>query len=126
MVINYASSSATANNLVSEIGPEKALAVQADVSDVEALGKMVQQVVQQWGKIDILVLNAGVLPMMDLASTDEKTFDRTMAVNVKGPYFLAQVCIRYSQGRAGIRRPLNVTISFANHSNPFSQTGNTC
>ncbi|MCJ1395015.1 hypothetical protein MMC18_007896 [Xylographa bjoerkii] len=90
VVINYASSSASAKNLVSEIGHENALAVQADVSDVEALEKMVQQVVQQWRKIDILVLNAGVLPMMDLASTDEKTFDRTMAVNVKGPYFLAQ------------------------------------
>ena len=100
VVINYASSSASANKLVEEIGSEKSLAVQADVSNVEALEKMVKQVVQQWGKIDILVLNAGVLPMMDLASTDEETFDRTMAVNVKGPYFLAQVFLALF----GIRR----------------------
>ncbi|MCJ1474806.1 hypothetical protein MMC13_003466 [Lambiella insularis] len=90
VAINFASSASIAEQLVAEFGHDNALAVQADAGDVAALEKMVQHVVQHWGKIDVLVLNAGVMPMMDLASTDVETFDRTMAVNVKGPYFLAQ------------------------------------
>lgn len=52
----------------------KALAVRAS----EVLG----------GRIDILVNNAGIFPRSTTATTDEETFDRVYAVNVKAPYFL--------------------------------------
>ena len=43
------------------------------------------------GSLDVLVANAGVLPMKDLKNTTEADWDSTFALNVKGPYFLAQV-----------------------------------
>ena len=43
------------------------------------------------GKIDILIPNAGLALMRTLEQTEEGDFQRTMDLNVKGPYFLAQV-----------------------------------
>lgn len=90
VVINYASDSSSANAVVDEIGKDQAFAIKADAASVESSEQMVKQVVEKFGKIDSLVLNAGILPMKDLASTTEADFDRAFAVNVKGPYFLAQ------------------------------------
>jgi 3-oxoacyl-[acyl-carrier protein] reductase len=52
---------------------------------------LINQAVQRFGKIDILIANAGVLPYKDLAGTSEADFDQTFDINVKGPYFLVQV-----------------------------------
>jgi len=95
VVINYSSDSASADAVVKEIGEDRAIAVQADVSKVAEIKLLVQETVQKWGKIDILVNSAGVMPMMDLANTTEETYDRTMAVNVKGPYFLTQEAVKH-------------------------------
>ena len=91
VAINYSSDSAAAEELVSSIGSEKALALKADAGDVKALDDLVKQTVDKFGKIDILIPNAGILPMKDLEGTTEEDFDKTYAINVKGPYFLAQV-----------------------------------
>ncbi|MCJ1446585.1 MAG: hypothetical protein MMC23_007090 [Stictis urceolatum] len=90
VVINYSSSSAPADALVSKIGSDKALAIKANAGSISEISSLVEQTVSAFGKIDILVLNAGIMPMRDLASTTEEDFDQIFAVNVKGPYFLAQ------------------------------------
>jgi 3-oxoacyl-[acyl-carrier protein] reductase len=107
VVINYSSDSASADAVVKEIGEDRAIAVQADVSKVAEIKLLVEETVQKWGKIDILVNSAGIMPMMDLANTTEETYDRAMAVNVKGPYFLTQVDLRrrdvtYNRKRSNI------------------------
>lgn len=91
VVINYSSNSVPADALVSKIRADKAIAVKADVGDVQQIERLVKETVDKWGKIDILVANAGVLHMTDLENTSEKDWDDTFRVNVKGPYFLAQV-----------------------------------
>ena len=91
VVINYSSDSAAADELVASIGKEKAIAIKADASNLKDLDGLVQQTVSRFGKIDILIPNAGVLDMKDLQNTSEEDFDRTYALNVKGPYFLVQV-----------------------------------
>ena len=78
--------------LVKQIGDDRALAVQADASKVEGCEKLVDVAVKKFGKIDVLIPNAGMLPMKDLEHTTEADFDATFSLNVKGPYFLAQVC----------------------------------
>jgi 3-oxoacyl-[acyl-carrier protein] reductase len=98
---------ASADAVVKEIGEDRAIAVQADVSKVADIKLLVEETVQKWGKIDILVNSAGIMPMMDLANTTEETYDRAMAVNVKGPYFLTQVDLRrrdvtYNRKRSNI------------------------
>ena len=91
VVINFSSDASAADELVQQIGKDRALAIKADAGNVVEIEKLVKETVETFGKIDILVLNAGVLAMKDLENTTEQDFDFSMAVNVKGPYFLIQV-----------------------------------
>jgi 3-oxoacyl-[acyl-carrier protein] reductase len=91
VVVNYSSDDAPAKDVVKTIGSKRAVAVKADVSTIAGIESLIQKTVDLFGRIDILIANAGVLPMKDLEHTTEKDFDHTFALNVKGPYFLCQV-----------------------------------
>lgn len=91
VVINYFTDGNSAEELVKLIGSERALAVQANAGSIPEIEKLVKQTVDRFGKIDILIANAGAAPVKDLEQTTEEDFDMTMTVNVKGPYFLCQV-----------------------------------
>ncbi|KAI0127104.1 hypothetical protein BJ170DRAFT_702582 [Xylariales sp. AK1849] len=93
VVINFSRDSSAADSLVAEIGAGKALAVQADVSKVSEVEKLVNAAVSKFGKIDVVVPNAGVMPLQPLADTTEEIFDTTYNLNVKGPFFLAQKAV---------------------------------
>ncbi|KAI4180553.1 MAG: hypothetical protein L6R41_007169 [Letrouitia leprolyta] len=93
VVINYASNSAPADELVKIIGSDRALAVQANAATIDGIEKMVKGTVDKFGKIDILIPNAGTMFMKDLEHTTEEDFDKTMALNVKGPFFLCQKAV---------------------------------
>lgn len=95
VIINYNSDANAANEVVKSIG-KTALAVKADVSTVTGVEELVQATIKHFGKIDILIPNAGILPMKDLEHTTEQDFDSAFTLNVKGPYFLAQVCMHAS------------------------------
>ena len=93
IAFNYSSDSAAANELVDKIGDaQRCLALKADASSISAIEKIVALTVEKFGKIDILIPCAGVLAMKGLEDTTEEDFDKTYNLNVKGPYFLAQVC----------------------------------
>jgi 3-oxoacyl-[acyl-carrier protein] reductase len=67
------------------------IAIQADVSREEAVADMVQQVVDQWGRIDVLHNNAGISMSRTLVEdVDAATFDQIMAVNVRGAFLGAK------------------------------------
>ena len=91
VVINYVSDSAAANEVVEKIGHNRAIAVQADAGSISGVETLVNATVKHFGKIDILIPNAGILPMKDLKSTSEHDFDQIYNLNVKGPFFLVQV-----------------------------------
>lgn len=93
VVINYSSDSSAADKLVAQIGAENAYAVKADAGSVSGVESLVQSTVEKYGKIDILIPNAGILPMRDVENTTEADFDRAFNVNVKGPFFLVQKAI---------------------------------
>lgn len=93
VVINYSRDPAPADALVAKFGADRSFAIKADVSIVSESQRLVSDTLAKYGKIDILVLNAGVLANKDLAGTTEEDFDRSFGVNVKGPYFITQVCI---------------------------------
>ncbi|KAK9350936.1 hypothetical protein V1505DRAFT_373559 [Lipomyces doorenjongii] len=90
VVINYSSDAAAADEVVNLIGADRSLAVKADAGNIAELERLVSETVTKFGKIDILVPNAGVMLMKDLETTTEHDFEMSMALNVKGPYFLAQ------------------------------------
>ena len=91
VIATYGSDAGAAKELIK--GMEGGLAIQSNAGSVTEIDALVKEVVKRCGKIDILVLNAGVLPMKDLEETTEDDFDKTFALNVKGPYFLAQKAV---------------------------------
>lgn len=91
VVVNYNSSAGAAEDIVKQIGADRAVAVQADVSDLAASRSLIDQTVKKYGKIDILVLNAALLAQNgSLEKTTEEQFDKLYAANVKAPYFMLQ------------------------------------
>jgi len=96
VVIIYSSDDASANSLIESMATstsgsqKKPIAIKGDAGSVKDIEKLVDSVVASHSKIDILVLNAGIMPMADLEHLEEETFDRVMNVNVKGPLFLTK------------------------------------
>lgn len=97
VVINYASDSKPADELVQKIGVDKSIAIKANAGDVQEIERLVAETVAWGGNIDILIPNAGLALMRTLEQTEESDFQRTMDLNVKGPYFLAQKALPHMQ-----------------------------
>ncbi|KAL2161726.1 hypothetical protein VTH06DRAFT_8288 [Thermothelomyces fergusii] len=93
VVINYLNSREDAEGLVAKIGADRALAVQADASKIGDIEKLVAAAVEKFGKIDIVMPNAGIMEMYDLARATEAAFDRHFDLNVKGALFLVQKAV---------------------------------
>lgn len=92
VVINYGSSAEAANEVVKTIGSDKCIAIQADAGNVSSIEMLISETVKKFGKIDILIPNAGFMNLMkDVQDANEADFDKTFNLNVKGPLFLAQV-----------------------------------
>ena len=93
VVINYASNEAAAKEVADEINGIRsgsAVIVKADVSTVGSCKYLLDETLKAFGRIDILVLNAGIMGTMGLRAVDEKFFDDSFMINVKGPFFLVQ------------------------------------
>lgn len=79
-----------------DLGAE-ALYLQADVGDDEAPQRLVGAVASRYGRLDLLVNNAGVAPAerKDVLEASRESFDRVLRINLRGPYFLTQAVARY-------------------------------
>lgn len=75
----------------------------ADVSRVDAVRTMVQQAWQAFGRLDLLVNNAGIEHRAGFLAVTETDYDRVLAVNLKGPFFLSQAFAQHlsQAGRGG-------------------------
>lgn len=69
------------------IGPEVQLyELQGDVSETAQMSRIFGQIDERWGRVDILVNCAGITERLPLTALDESSWDRVMAVNLKGHY----------------------------------------
>ena len=70
---------------------------QADVSDSDARSRMLQRIQDQFGRLNVLVNNAGVAPKIrtDILESTQESFERVMHINLQGPYFLTQAVARW-------------------------------
>lgn len=100
-VSNLAAARQTAADCVSRAKTAKrkvrAEICQADISVVENRRKLIDFTRTKFGRLDLLVNNAGVSPRVrdDILKASEESFDRLININVKGPYFLTQLAAKW-------------------------------
>jgi meso-butanediol dehydrogenase/(S,S)-butanediol dehydrogenase/diacetyl reductase len=101
---------ATASRVSDEIqtASGRAIALQVDVSKKVDTERMVQQTVAEFGRLDIMVNNAGVQAVAPLLEVDEATWDWVMGVNAKGVLFCSQAAARQMLAQGGGGRIINV------------------
>jgi len=111
VVVDYAMHPEYAAEVVAAAGRAggRAVGVEADVSRTEDLHRIIQAAVETFGRLDVLVSNAGIETRTSLLETSEADFDKVMAVNLKSAFFGAQFAAQQfmAQGNGG----LVVTIS---------------
>jgi 3-oxoacyl-[acyl-carrier protein] reductase len=88
VVVNYSASGRAAEELARQIEVRggRALAAKADVSDAGEMRGLFDAAERKFGGIDVLVNNAGIMKLARLADTDDASFDRQVAVNLKGSF----------------------------------------
>jgi 3-oxoacyl-[acyl-carrier protein] reductase len=115
LLLNFASNSAAASltrsdclKAAQDYGKSIRVEVcQADISQSKDRQHLLEFLEQSFGRIDLLVNNAGVAPEIraDILDASEASFDRLISTNVKGPYFLTQLVARYMLEKISSRSP---------------------
>src|SRR5205085_10477226 len=103
--VNYTRSAADAESLVTEIGEERALAVQADVGNPADVAKLIDETIARFGRIDIVVNNAATFDMNEFERDDydawRRGWETTFAVNVFGAANVAYLAMRSMRANGG-------------------------
>lgn len=119
VAINYRSSAEDAKQLVAQLKKNgtDAIALQADVSDPEQTGRLVDQVVESYGKLDILVSNAGIEHFGRLDEITPEDFDRVFSINTRGQLFAVQHAARHlpEGGRIVLTSSVSATRAVFHH-----------
>lgn len=115
LVINYAGNRKAAEQTAADCitragGAGKTIGTeicQADIALTDDRRKLVQFTRERFGRLDLLVNNAGVAPNVraDLLEAGEESFDRLININVKGPYFLTQLVARWMIEQVAAQSP---------------------
>jgi 3-oxoacyl-[acyl-carrier protein] reductase len=143
LVLNYAAdvkaAQETAADCAAHAGAYKytirAEVFQADISKKADRARLIEFTRSTFGRLDLLVNNAGVAPdaRADILEADEESFDRQIAVNVKGPYFLTQLAAKWmieqcgsARGSATERCPKIITISSISAYTASTNRGDYC
>lgn len=121
VVVNYCSDPKGAEATLAKIhqigGDDCAICVQADLGKVSDCKGLVQRSIENFGKIDVLVNNAGKEIHADLWEVKEKDYDRVMDINMKGVFFCTQAVVQQMQ-RSKTRGAI-VNISSVHEDLPF-------
>jgi NAD(P)-dependent dehydrogenase (short-subunit alcohol dehydrogenase family) len=115
LAVNYAGNEEAAHQTQALIGGAvETLLCRADVGTTADRERLVNEVLARWGRIDVLVNNAGITSVgrKDLLDAGEDSWDAVLAVNLKGPYFLTQRVAREMVAqREQLHQPAIVNVS---------------
>ena len=97
VIINYVSEKTNVEELKKEFEEKgvKALIMQADVTDATKIEEVVKKGVEEFGKIDVLVNNAGITRDNLLMRMSEEEFDKVIEINLKGTYIVTKAVTKY-------------------------------
>lgn len=105
VVINYNKSKKEAENLKMQIEEKynvNALVYKCDVSKEDEVKDMIKEIINKFGKIDVLVNNAGIVYDRDFNEITIEEFKRTLEVNVIGAFIVARECSKYMSNGCSI------------------------
>src|SRR5438876_2977748 len=111
VVINYIVHPEATDELTKQIEAEggQAIGVRADVCRVAELQSLVDAAVTAFGRLDIMVNNAGVETRTSLLETTEEQYDRVLGINLKSAFFGSQMAARQMIKQGGGGRIINIT-----------------
>ncbi len=111
VVIGYSRNASAARQVVAELNSRgtNAIALQADVSDVAQLERLFAQTLETFGKLDVLVNNAGVSGFRALEDTDDKFYEELFSVNTRGPLLAMRLAAKHFGADGG--RIVNISSS---------------
>src|SRR5438128_11350115 len=97
VAVTYAKGADAAASIVEAIERSggKAIAIQADAADADAVRNAVERTVTTFGRLDVLVNNAGTVIPMKVEETTLADFDRVFAVNVRGTFVATQAALKH-------------------------------
>jgi glucose 1-dehydrogenase len=106
IVVDYRMNPESAAQVVAAAGQAggRAVGVEGDVSRTEDLHRIIRTAVDNFGRLDVLVSNAGIETRTSLLETTEADFDKVLAVNLKSAFFGAQLAAQQfiTQGGGGL------------------------
>ena len=95
VVVNYVKDEESATDTVSIARTHgvKALAIQADVSQINEAERLLQQTVEHFGRVDFLICNAGIWEGGPVESISEELWDKTLDINLKGTWSVCRAAV---------------------------------
>jgi len=87
--------------LARERGAPEAVPIPADVTRPGEVRRVVEEAGRRWGRLDVLVNNAGIAPVATLEETDPGTWERVLAVNLTGPYLVLREALPLLEAARG-------------------------
>ena len=103
VAVAYRSDAGAANLVAREVGSAggEARAIAADVSDPDEARRLVRDVLAAWGRLDILVISAGIWEEDEAGAGSLPTWDRTIAVNLRGAFLVTDAAIPHLEKGGG-------------------------
>jgi len=104
VVVNYVNDAKAADEIVQEIKASQkgdAVAIKANAATLDGGKVLLDQTLKAYGKLDILICNAGIMGSKPLADVDEEFYDAHMLSNVKAPLFLAKAATAHLPAPGG-------------------------
>ena len=97
VILNYVSDKTDVDGLTKELKDKGAesLILKADVSNAEEVENVVKQAIEKFGKIDVLVNNAGITKDNLLMRMSEEEFDKVLEINLKGTFIVTKAVTKY-------------------------------
>jgi glucose 1-dehydrogenase len=111
VVINYRSHPQGAAESVAKVEKtgRRGFAVQADLSELSEISRLIDESIAHFGRLDLLVNNAGIEKRAPFVDVTEQDYDRVLDVNLKGVFFTTQYFVRHLRDTKRPGKVINIS-----------------